>query len=427
MWRIVLMLLVFNSGWAIETGSFKQNHDNISLNLQDVPIRVALQTLADFSKVNLIVSESVTGNVTANIHNLPWKQALQVILTMHSLKMQRMGNVWLIETSDIYNARMRAEEQNNRVKEQIEQLSTQMIQINYAKASDFAIILKDNSNGLLSKRGSVSVDVRTNILMIQDTPTHILKIKEWVKTLDIPKKQVMIEARIVNMTKDSAYDLGVRWGRDGAQSNSADKLNLADKLHIDLSALPLEASPATIGLAITTLSKNALLDLELSALESEGKANIIARPRLITMHQQAAVIESGEDLPYQELTASGATSVAFKKAVLRLKVTPQITPDGKLLINLLINQDADSGKRIQGVPVLTTKLLQTHVLVNNGQTIVLGGIYKHNRQKHLTKVPWLASIPLIGVLFSRKDERIITDELLVFVTPTIVVHESYSS
>ena len=407
------------------TGSSHTIHDSISLNLKDVPVKDVLQMLANFAGLNLVISESVTGLVSVNMHELPWKQAMQVILTMHSLKMQRMDNVWLVETTEAFNTRMQLEEHNRQVSAQIEPLTTAFLQINYAKANDFAIILKDHENGLLSNRGSLSVDVRTNVIWVYDVASNIEKIKAWIKQLDTPRKQVMIEARIVNMTKDSAYDLGVRWGSGPEQSSSdsLEKISLADKLHVDLAAIPLEASPASVGIVVATLSNRVLLDLELSALESEGKAKIIARPRLMTMHQQAAVIESGEDLPYQESTVSGATSVAFKKAVLRLKVTPQITPDGKLLISLLINQDADSGKRIQGVPVLATKLLQTHVLVNNGQTIVLGGIYKKNRQQHVTRVPWLGSLPIMGNIFSRHEERLLTDELLVFVTPTIVYGE----
>lgn len=263
-----------------------------------------------------------------------------------------------------------------------------MIQINYAKAADIAVLLKDKNNSLLSKRGTLSVDARTNTIWIQDTGVQIEEIRELVKQLDIPVKQVLIEARIVNVTKDFARDLGIRFGisrpthLSGTLSGAnqlaqnvapADVVPLSDRLNVDLAATPVSASPASVGLALAKLGDGILLDLELSALESEGRGEVISSPRLITTNQQSAVIESGEEIPYQEATSSGATAVAFKKAVLSLKVTPQITPDNKIMMDLQINQDTPSPQTFNGVPAILTKEIQTNVLVNNGQTIVLGG------------------------------------------------------
>lgn len=305
-------------------------------------------------------------------------------------------------------------------------LQTEMIQINYAKASDLALILKEKDNVFMSDRGLITVDPRTNMIMVQDTSKHLQMIKSVLKQFDIPNRQVLIEARLVNMTKDCALDLGVRFGllrntepiNDLSNGNSTGRTS--DHLNIDLAAIPLEANPASMGIALATLGKNVLLDLELSALESEGRAEIIASPRLLTTNQEEAIIESGEDIPYQEYTASGATSVSFKKAVLSLKVIPQITSDGKLMMALSINQDSDSGRRVQGVPIILTKSIETNVLVNNGQTIVLGGIYRQDKNNSVARVPFLGTLPIVGNLFARKQVRMRNEELLIFITPRII-------
>jgi len=304
-------------------------------------------------------------------------------------------------------------------------LHTHLIQINYAKANDLALILKDKTNPFLSERGTLAADARTNMIWVQDTVDRIQKIKLLLQQLDVPNRQVLIEARLVNMSKECANDLGIRFGLlhavetpdNGALTNNPSFP--AGRFNIDLGALPLDATPASIGIAVATLGQHALLDMELSALESEGRAEIIASPRLLTTNQEAAIIESGEDIPYQEYTASGATSVSFKKAVLSLKVIPQITADGKLMMALSINQDSDSGRRVQGVPIILTKSIETNVLVNNGQTIVLGGIYKQDKNNSIARVPFLGKLPIVGSLFRRKQVRVRHDELLIFITPKI--------
>lgn len=407
----------------------------ISLNFQDIQLRAVLQLLADFTEVNMVVSDKVNGNVTLRLNDVPWDQALDIILTTQGLSKRQVGNVVLIDTVNEFTARENGALREQEAAKKLAPIRSDLLQINYAKASDIATMLKDKNNSLLSVRGTLSVDVRTNTIWLQDTGAQIEEIRELVKKLDIPVKQVSIEARIVEVTKDCAEDLGVRWGvskpthlsgtlagaNELAQGTAPSAVPIIERLNQDLSALPTSGvTPGSVGIALAKLGSGVLLDLELSALESEGRAEIVASPRLMTTNQQAATIESGQDIPYQQSTSSGATAVAFKKAVLSLKVTPQITPDGKLLMDLQINQDADSGQRVQGVPIITTKSVATNVLVNNGQTIVLGGIYQQNKNNTVTRIPFLGQLPVVGQLFSRKQTSLKNDELLIFITPRII-------
>nr|WP_133139018.1 type IV pilus secretin PilQ family protein [Legionella genomosp. 1] len=409
----------------------------ISLNFQNIQIRAVLQLLAEFTGINIVVSDEVKGNITLRLNDIPWDQALDIILKTNALDKRKTGNVLLIDT-----ASKLLEQEKNALKAQqavtnLAPLRSQLIQINYAKAADIAVLLKDKNNSLLSKRGTLSVDARTNTIWIQDTGVQIEEIRELVKQLDIPVKQVLIEARIVNVTKDFARDLGIRFGisrpthLSGTLSGAnqlaqnvapADVVPLSDRLNVDLAATPVSASPASVGLALAKLGDGILLDLELSALESEGRGEVISSPRLITTNQQSAVIESGEEIPYQEATSSGATAVAFKKAVLSLKVTPQITPDNKIMMDLQINQDTPSPQTFNGVPAILTKEIQTNVLVNNGQTIVLGGIYKQDKNNSINRVPFLGNLPVVGVLFRNQSTEIKNEELLIFITPRIITN-----
>ena len=409
----------------------------ISLNFQNIQIRSVLQLLAEFTGINMVVSNAVQGDITLRLNDIPWDQALDIILKTNSLDKRTTGNIMLIapakELLDREKAEMRAQlEVTN-----LAPLRSELLQINYAKAAEIATLLKDKNNSLLSKRGNLSVDARTNTIWIQDTGLQIEEIRDLVKQLDVPVKQVLIEARIVDVTKDCARDLGIRFGvskpthLSGTLSGAnqlaqnilpADVTPLTDRLNLDLAATPVAAAPATIGIALAKLGDGILLDLELSALESEGKGEVIASPRLITTNQQAAVIESGEEIPYQEATSSGATAVAFKKAVLSLKVTPQITPDNKILMDLQINQDTPSTQRFNGVPSILTKEIQTNVLVNNGQTIVLGGIYKQDKNNAINRVPFLGELPLVGALFRNQSTSIKNEELLIFITPRIITN-----
>ena len=410
----------------------------LSLNFQNIQIRAVLQLLADFTGVNIVVSDKVNGNITLRLNDVPWDQALDIILTTQGLDKRVVGNVVLIDTSANFVLRENTALKEQEAAKKLAPTRSDLIQINYAKAADIATMLKDKNNSLLSERGVLSVDVRTNTIWLQDTNSRIQEIRDLVEKLDVPVKQVSIEARIVNVTKDCELDLGVRWGISKPQhlSGTLDGANqlaggtppaavtpLADRLNLDLIAAPTNLlPPASVGIALAKLGGGVLLDLELSALESENRAEIVASPRLMTTNQQPAIIQSGEDIPYQESTSSGATAVAFKKAVLSLKVTPQITPDGKLLMALQINQDTNSGQSVQGVPIILTKSIDTNVLVNNGQTIVLGGIYQQTKSNSIVRIPFLGQIPVIGNLFRRVQVNTNNNELLIFITPRIIAN-----
>lgn len=409
----------------------------ISLNFQDIQVRAVLQLLADFTGINIVASDAVKGSITLRLNDVPWDQALDIILTTQGLDKRQVGNVILIDQTKTFTARENEVLKEQQTAKKLAPLRSELIQLNYAKAADIATMLKDKTNSLLSERGTLSVDVRTNTIWLQDTGSKIEEVAELVKQLDIPVKQVMIEARIVTVTKDCEEDIGVRWGvskpkhlsgtLEGAtkldQGIPAPNVPIPERLNLDLAALPLTGlQPASVGIALAKLGGGVLLDLELSALQSEGRAEIIASPRLMTTNQQSAVIKSGQDIPYQESTSSGATSVAFKEAVLSLKVTPQITPDSKLLMDLEINQDEDSGQRVQGVPIILTKSITTNVLVNNGQTIVLGGIYKQDQNNNIERIPFLGKLPVVGILFSRTQATLRKEELLIFITPRIITN-----
>ena len=302
-------------------------------------------------------------------------------------------------------------------------LQTQILPIHYAKAVDLAAIMKDKTNALLSRHGRIAVDQRTNILWLEDNAEHIQKLQKFVHYFDKPAQQIVIEARLVNMNQEAARDLGVRLGliAPGQQpSEGGAAPALGGHAGLDLSARTLESAAATFGFTQAVSITQRLLDTELSALESQGKAKVIASPRLIASNQIAAVIEAGEDIPYQEFSMNGNTSVAFKKAVLRLQVVPQITAKLELMMSLMINQDADSGKRVQGVPIIATKSIETHILVKHGQTVVLGGIYQQDQNRQVDQIPFLGDLPWVGALFQRQHMRIRHETLLIFITPRIV-------
>jgi len=407
----------------------------ISLNFQDIKVRAVLQLLAEFTGINIVASDAVQGSMTLQLNNIPWDQALDIILQTRGLDKRHVGNVILIAPAEEFANRERKELEAKQDLTALEQLRSELIQINYAKAQDIATLLKDKGNSLLSLRGNVSVDNRTNTVWVQDVPSRLTEIRRLITQLDIPIKQVLIEARIVNIDKGFVQNLGVRFGvsnpnhvsgtLEGADSlakgNTPAATDLNSRLNVDLRAPSIgDAKPASIGLALAKLGKNTLLDLELSALENEGTAEIISNPRIITANQMEAKIEAGEEIPYQESTSSGATSTAFKKAVLSLNVTPQITPDGRIMLNLKVNQDKRGTQNVAGIPPIDTRNVQTQVLVDNGQTVVLGGIYEQEKNNQITRVPFLGKLPVVGVLFRQKQVIDKRTELLIFVTPKII-------
>lgn len=420
--------------YEVAANKASYNGKRISLNFQDIKVRAVLQIIAEFTGLNIVSSDQVKGNVTLRLKDVPWDQALDIILKSQGLAKRQFGNVLLVAPAEELALREKQELQAQQQVADLEPLQPALIQINYGKASEIATLLKDKNNSLLSARGSVSVDARTNTLWVQDTQAKLAQIRDLVQRLDIPVKQVLIEARIVVMSKKYQEDLGIKFGVNqghlGSNLDTATKLvngtplgsiNAADRLNMNL-AVPAASSPGTVGLAMMRLGNTgAFLDLELSALESDGGAHVLSSPRLLTSNQQAATIQSGEEIPYQESTSSGATSVAFKKAVLSLTVTPQITPDNRIMLDLQVNQDKRGLQTTSAnVPAIDTRQITTKVLINNGETLVLGGIYEQNDSKTVKRIPFLSALPVLGVLFKNSQTVKDRSELLIFVTPKII-------
>ncbi|RXE97811.1 type IV pilus secretin PilQ family protein [Pseudoalteromonas sp. PS5] len=407
----------------------------ITLNFQDIPIRSVLQIIADTNNFNLVTSDTVSGNITLRLDGVPWDQALDVVLRVKGLDKRMDGSILMVAPSEELAAREAKELQARQQVEELEPLYSEYIQLNYAKAEEFADLLKTDINSIISHRGSVSVDKRTNTLLIKDTSRSIESIRRMVETLDVPVKQVRIESRMVTVDDTVQEDLGVRWGfsdqqgsdaisgtLEGANSLSNGIIpSLDNRLNVNLGVKGVPAG--SIGMHIAKLADGTLIDLELSALEQENKGEIIATPSITTANQKKARIEQGTEIPYVEASSSGATTVSFKKAVLSLEVTPQITPDNKIILDLVITQDT-KGDTVQTpngpATAINTQEIQTQVLVENGQTIVLGGIYQQEVKTAVSKIPVLGDIPYLGLLF--KNSRDINEkrELLIFVTPKII-------
>ncbi len=410
----------------------------ISLNFQDVPVRTVLQLIADFNKLNLVTSDSVNGNITLRLDGVPWEQALDTVLKVKGLDKRLDNNVLLVAPAAEIAAQEKQQLENNQKVADLAPLVTEYIQINYAKAPDVAKLLADDKTRLLSPRGAVSVDERTNTLLVKDTAEVIDHIKEMIKVLDVAVKQVVIEARMVTVTDGVEDALGIRWGvtdinTNGSTSGSIEGLDTAatgetpaidDRLNVNLAAAPSSGTAASIAFQVAKLADGSLLDLELSALENENKAEIISSPRVTTANQKEALIEQGYEIPYNESASSGATTIEFKKAVLSLKVTPQITPDNNVILDLHVTQDdiyQDVNTGNGGTAkALSTQAITTQVLVKNGETLVLGGIYNRSIKKTVNKIPVLGDIPGLGVLFRNTVNSNTKKELLIFVTPKIV-------
>lgn len=407
----------------------------ISLDFQDVPVRQVLQIIAQVNGFNLVTTDTVNGNVTISLSGVPWDQALDMILKIRGLDQRLEGNILLIAPSEELAAREAQLLQTKQQAQSLADLVSANIAVNYAKALALSEILKSPLGGILSPRGSVSVDERTNTLLIRDTQVSIDEAREIIKALDIPVRQVLIESRMVTVRDNAEEQLGVRWGftgnsSDGAVSGSlegADTTNtgvvpsdISNRLNVNL---PVTNPAGRIGFQIASLVDGNILDLELSALETENKGEIIASPRITVANQQEAYIEQGTEIPYVQATSSGATSVEFKKAVLSLRVTPHITPDNRIILNLVVTQDTrgETVSTSTGPAVaIDTQEISTQVLVENGETIVLGGIFQQVSTNDASKVPLFGDLPLIGKLFSTTSEVEQKRELLIFVTPKII-------
>ena len=424
----------------IDSASFENG--NLSLNFQDIEVRAALQLIADFTGFNLVASDTVAGRITLRLRDVPWERALALILKMRGLDQRRDGDVVLIAPVEEIAAREQLELANRRQMADLAPLVSEFIQIRYASAANLLAMFAGSGGrqSMLSERGGVIVDERTNAIILTDTAANIDAFRRVIQQLDVPQRQVLIESRIVTTSKNFSEQLGIRWGGAAVKSNGSSLLRYGgslatlgelhdsgagpndrvgvsypDGLAVDLGVSRSGAS--SFGVGIT--GEGYLVDLEISALAAEGFAEVVARPQIVTADKSPAVIESGVEIPYQEATSSGATSTAFKDAVLSLHVTPRITADDHIVMLLDVKQDT-VGQIYNGIPSVNTNQVRTEVLVNDGQTVVLGGIFQTVRNRSTDKTPLLGDVPQLGRLFRRKSEREDEQELLVFITPSIL-------
>jgi type IV pilus assembly protein PilQ len=432
--------------------------ERLTLNFQDIETRAVLQLLADASGQNIVVSDSVTGNVTLRLQNVPWDQALDIVLRTKGLDKRKQDNVIIVAPQAELAAREKAELAARKDVQELAPLRSEYLQVNYAKAADMAALIKGQNNSLLSPRGSVAVDERTNTLLLQDTSDRLGDIRRLVATLDIPVRQVLIESRIVIVDNDFQRQIGAVFGFTSVNKNGQNGLvtttgtaagtdqiigsgltntltgaaypglggvsvptgtTAANRYNVNL---PVSSPAGSWALGI--LGNNFIVDLELSAAQAETQANIIASPRVITANQKEATIKQGIEIPYQQSASSGATTIQFKDAVLLLKVTPQITPDNRIILDLNVRDDSVGAVVVASggvnVPSINTREITTQVLVNDGQTVVLGGILQTTQREDDTKVPFLGDIPVLGHLFKSTSHQDDKDELMIFITPKIV-------
>lgn len=434
---------------AARQDRFKFVGEKLSLNFQDIQVRAVLEIIADVTGLNLVASDTVQGNITLRLDNVPWDQALELVLKSKSLDKRLVGNVLLVAPAAEIAERERQEIETRNQLEELAPLRTEFIRIRYASASDIFELFKSSGStgaedegskstaGILSNRGTAIVDERTNSIILTETESKITEFLALIEKLDVPIRQVLIESRIVIANSTFSKEIGVRWGGSAASENGGGLTTIGgslDSLSPSLSGpantvnsvnnnIVNLAAPNTAGtIALSFLNSNVLLDLELSAFESNGSAEIVSQPKFITGDKQQASIESGQSIPYQT-TSDGEVSIEFEEAVLRLDVTPQITPDNRIIMDLVITQDSVAGAAVstaETVPIIDTTELITQVLVADGQTIVLGGIYQQNSINTVDKVPFFGDIPYLGRLFKRNVSSNEKQELLIFITPRIL-------
>ncbi len=438
--------------------------ERLSLNFQNVDVRSLLQVIADFTNLNIITSDSVGGTITLRLKDVPWDQALDIILQSKGLDMRKNGNVLLVAPRDEIATKEKLElEARNQIQE-LEPLRSEAFVVNYQKADEVRRLLVDDKQRLLSKRGSVAVDPRTNQLFVQDTVARLEDVRRLLQRIDIPVPQVLIEARIVEASDDFSRSLGVRLGGNtgypqnvaggvygsvgglgpsvatgpggtvttntsaagGPGGSSTTNLTQTSNF-VNLPAVGIGGyNPAGFALTLVNASLSRVLQLEVSALEQDGLGKVISSPRVVTADKVKAVIEQGTEIPYQQATSSGATSVSFRKAVLKLEVTPQITPEGAIFMDVKVNKDSRGQETLSG-PAIDTKAVQTQVLVENGGTVVLGGIYEQSDRTQTTKIPLLGDIPYVGWLFKTTSKINNKTELIIFITPRIVSERALAS
>ena len=408
--------------------------EKLSLNFQNIEIRSLLQVIADFTNFNVVTSDTVTGSVTLRLKDVPWDQALDIILQARGLGMRKSGNVLLIAPKDELAAKEKLDLEARNTVQSLEPLRTQDFKLNYAKAADVARGLLGVTVGatkILSIRGSVISEPRTNQLFVTDVPARLEQVQALIAKLDIPVRQVLIEARIVEASDSFGRSLGARLGGQpfnantnssfGATYNAATAGTTAGSF-LSLPAVGQNGFPAaSLAVSIFNAAKTRFLNLEITALEADGKGKIVSSPRIVTADQVKALIEQGTELPYQSATSSGATAVTFRKANLKLEVTPQITPEGSIILDVDVTKDSVGRATANGFAI-DTKHIQTQVLVENGGTVVLGGIYLQDDREDESKVPFFGDLPGIGVLFKQKTRTATKNELLVFITPKMLTN-----
>ncbi|MBI3044152.1 MAG: type IV pilus secretin PilQ [Betaproteobacteria bacterium] len=428
--------------------------EKLSLNFQNVEVRAVLQVIADFTGLNIITSDTVSGSLTLRLKDVPWDQALDIILQSKGLDMRKTGNVvWIAPRDELATREKLALEAQQQISD-LEPTRTESFQLNYQKGADFQKLLSDPQQRILSKRGSAVVDSRTNMIFVQDTPSRLEEVRKLLRKVDVPVRQVMIESRIVEATDTFSRNLGVRLGyreEGGGRSplglgNSIGNTNRmpvvtfggalgtvapnagsdgtvpafsTGNLNVNLPAPVGAGSGGLFSMILFNQSRTKFIDLELSALQADGKGKVISSPRVLTADQVEAIIEQGTEVPYQQATSSGATSVSFKKATLSLKVKPQITPDDNVIMNLRINKDSVSTLAVTP-PAIETKQIVTEVLVENGGTVVIGGIYTQEESSGTNKVPVLGDLPYVGFLFKQNLKRDDRRELLIFISPKVL-------
>jgi type IV pilus assembly protein PilQ len=422
--------------------------ERLSLNFQNVEVRAVLNVIADFTDLNIITSDTVTGNITLRLKDVPWDQALEIILQTRGLDSRRSGNViWIAPRDELATREKLQLEAANQIQD-LEQTRTESFQMNYQKATDVQKLLSDQTQRILSKRGSAVVDARTNTLFVQDTPSRLEEVRRLIAKIDVAVRQVMIEARIVEASDTFSKNLGARLGYvelspEGHRilGNNSPRFQVGPSMaatgfvtgqsatvptfigqgtNVNLPAAGLNSfASGALSFSLFNSASTRFLNLEISALEADGKGKIIASPRVLTADQVEALIEQGTEIPYQQATSSGATAVSFRKANLSLKVKPQITPDGNVIMTLDVNKDQPGANTPAGVQI-NTKHVKTEVLVENGGTVVIGGIYEQNDRTDITQIPLLGDLPIIGWLFKNDQRASLKTELLVFITPRIV-------
>lgn len=411
---------------------FTYSGEKLSLNFQDIDVRSVLQLIADFTDLNLVASDTVQGNITLRLQNVPWDQALDLVLKTKGLDKRQIGNVLLVAPADEIAARERQELESQRQIAELAPLRREVVQVNYAKAADIARLFQSvtNTDGASEDRGSISVDDRTNNIIAYQTQERLDELRRIVTQLDIPVRQVMIEARIVEANVNYEKSLGVRWG--GSQQFANDRGTVRGAGGVpgeggtgNLPFVDLGVAGRTSGIGIGYITNNLILDLELTAMERSGNGEVVSQPKVMTADKETAKILKGTEIPYQEASSSGATSTSFKEAALSLEVTPQITPDNRIIMEVKVTKDApDFLNALNGVPPIEKNEVNAKVLVNDGETVVIGGVFSNLQSKTVDKVPFLGDLPYLGRAFRRDMVTDTKSELLIFLTPRILNNQA---